>query len=72
VDAGLCDSCVRLTPYCSLLIVKYDISCGGQSSNHSVGYEYVLGSCALPGAVGIPKRRLGLARLRRGWTNVLD
>ena len=30
VDASPTDSCTRLAPYCSLVLVKYDISCGGQ------------------------------------------
>src|SRR3954466_1338312 len=30
VDAGPSDSCARLSPYCSLSISRYDISCGGQ------------------------------------------
>src|ERR1700730_4001184 len=47
----LCESCARLPPYCSILIVKYDISCGRQSSKALV-MECVLGGYALPGPVG--------------------
>jgi hypothetical protein len=32
VDAADGESCARLPPYCSILVVKYDISCGGQFS----------------------------------------
>ena len=42
------NSCARLPPYCSFLIVKYDISCGGQSSK-VVGDACVSGGYALPG-----------------------
>src|SRR5580704_12478596 len=42
VDASSSDSCVRLPPYCSLLIVKYDISCGEIAFSDSV---WVLRAC---------------------------
>jgi hypothetical protein len=58
VDASLRDSCVRLTPYCSLLIVKYDISCGEITFSDSV---WVLRACwvaeGLPGSVGDSAKR---------------
>ena len=61
----------RLPPYCSILIVKYDISCGGQSSEALV-IECVLGGYALPGAMGDFSKALP-ARLRRNqsmsWTD---
>ncbi len=46
----------RLPPYCSLLIVEYDISCGGQSSTALVK-RCVLGGCALPGSFGDSVKR---------------
>src|SRR5271167_2588156 len=51
VDASYASPCARLSPYCTLLIVKYDISCGRQSSKASV-FECVLGGYAPPDPVG--------------------
>ena len=36
VDAGASDSCARLSPYCSVSIVRYDISCGGHVTEYIV------------------------------------
>src|SRR6201996_9429404 len=33
--SGVSDSCAGVPPYCSIFLVKYDISCGGQSSKAS-------------------------------------
>src|SRR5580704_17553043 len=57
VDACRTDSCARLPPYCSIFIVKYDISCGGQSSKQRSGEYVSVGRLlALPGSVGYSSR----------------
>jgi hypothetical protein len=37
------DSCTRVRPYCSFLIVRYDISCGGQVFGFIGSGEYASG-----------------------------
>src|ERR1700677_741756 len=46
VDVLHGDSCARLSRYCSLLLVKYDISCGGQLSKALVKRECWAASAA--------------------------
>src|ERR1700735_195723 len=71
---GICgratpDSCARLAPYCSLSLVKYDISCGGQFLE-SVGWRACwVASAARPGG-GF--RRKACTRTRRRIEHVVD
>src|SRR5687768_1720020 len=56
------DSCARVAPYCTLFLVKYDISCGGQFPEFSKARQANGAANSFPDDLG--GFCVGLTRLR--------